>query len=177
MFPLNPVTGLFGLLGAREHLISDSGLRQLLAPYLQCEALEQTATALHVVAVDVLRSEELLSRGPLLDAVLASAAIPGLLPSVAWEAHTLIDGGVANNTPLSHAVALGAQRIYVLPAGHACAPSPDRRHRAPPWRRRADRPPLPLSAARPADRLRSCRRADRAIAAGRPRVPRPPRSR
>jgi NTE family protein len=121
-FPLNPVTGLFGLFGARKHLISDSGLRRLLAPHLQCEVLEQTATALHVVAVDVLSGEELLlSRGPLLHAVLASAAIPGLLPPVAWEGHTLIDGSVANNTPLSHAVALGAQRIYVLPAGHTCA--------------------------------------------------------
>jgi predicted acylesterase/phospholipase RssA len=27
----------------------------------------------------------------------------------------LIDGGVVNNTPISHAVALGAERIYVLP--------------------------------------------------------------
>ena len=32
-----------------------------------------------------------------------------------------MDGGVANNTPISHAVALGAERIYVLAAGHACA--------------------------------------------------------
>jgi NTE family protein len=29
----------------------------------------------------------------------------------------LIDGGVANNTPISHALALGADEIYVLPAG------------------------------------------------------------
>ena len=32
-----------------------------------------------------------------------------------------MDGGVANNTPISHAVELGAQRIFVLPTGHACA--------------------------------------------------------
>jgi NTE family protein len=32
-----------------------------------------------------------------------------------------MDGGVANNTPISHAIDLGAERIYVLPAGHACA--------------------------------------------------------
>jgi NTE family protein len=28
---------------------------------------------------------------------------------------------VANNTPISHAVELGAELIYVLPTGHACA--------------------------------------------------------
>jgi NTE family protein len=32
-----------------------------------------------------------------------------------------MDGGVANNTPISHTVELGVQRIYVLPTGHACA--------------------------------------------------------
>lgn len=31
-----------------------------------------------------------------------------------------MDGGVANNTPILHAVALGAREIYVLPTGHAC---------------------------------------------------------
>jgi NTE family protein len=121
-FPLNPVLGLSGLLGRREHMIANHGLRTLIAPHLQCSALEQTAIALHVVAVDVLSGEEVrLSRGPLLDAVLASAAIPGVFPPVDWDGRTLIDGGVANNTPLSHAVALGAQHIYVLPTGHACA--------------------------------------------------------
>jgi NTE family protein len=32
-----------------------------------------------------------------------------------------MDGGVANNTPISHAIELGAGEIYVLPTGHACA--------------------------------------------------------
>ena len=32
-----------------------------------------------------------------------------------------MDGGVSNNTPISHAVELGAERIYVLPTGHACS--------------------------------------------------------
>jgi NTE family protein len=33
----------------------------------------------------------------------------------------LVDGGVVSNTPLSHAVALGANTIWVLPTGYACA--------------------------------------------------------
>jgi NTE family protein len=40
---------------------------------------------------------------------------------VRWENRTLMDGGRANNTPISHAVELGAERIYVRPTGHPCA--------------------------------------------------------
>jgi len=56
-----------------------------------------------------------LSDGPAIDAVLAAAAIPGVLPPVRWRGRLLADGGIADNTPISHAVALGARRIYVLP--------------------------------------------------------------
>ena len=77
---------------------------------------------LHVVAVDVVTGEELLlSKGPILEAVMPSAAIPAVLPPVDWEDRELMDGGVANNTPISHAIELGAREIYVLPTGQACA--------------------------------------------------------
>ncbi len=56
-----------------------------------------------------------LSDGPLAGAVLAAAALPGVLPPVRWRGQLLADGGIAGNTPISHAVALGARRIYVLP--------------------------------------------------------------
>jgi NTE family protein len=121
-FPLNPLTGLLGFLGARDHLVPASGLRRLIARHIEDERLEETAIPLHVVAVDVITGEELrLSSGPLAEAILASAAIPAVLPPVEWGDRTLMDGGVANNTPISHAIELGAERIYVLPTGHACA--------------------------------------------------------
>ena len=67
---------------------------------------------MHVAAVDVVTGEEvLLSTGPLLEAVIASSAIPGVMPPVPWEDRELMDGGVANNTPISHAIDLGAQTI------------------------------------------------------------------
>src|SRR5438132_1326988 len=122
IFPLNPLSGLLGFLGTRDHLVPASGLRRLLVEHSQHQRLEQMPIEFHVVAVDVVTGEELLlSRGPALDAVLASAAIPAVLPPVAWGHRTLMDGGVANNTPISHAVQLGAREIYVLPSGHACA--------------------------------------------------------
>jgi NTE family protein len=122
IFPLNPLTGLLGFVGSRDHLVPASGLRRLVAEHTEHERLEQMPIELHVVAVDVITGEELLlSSGSVLDAVLASAAIPAVLPPVVWEDRTLIDGGVANNTPISHAVELGARTIYVLPSGSSCA--------------------------------------------------------
>jgi NTE family protein len=121
LFPLNPLTGLLGFLGTRDHLVPDSGLRRLIARNVDFDDLTDPPIPLHVVAVDVTSGEELrLSRGPVQDAVLASAAVPGVLPPVEWNGRMLMDGGVANNTPISHAVELGAERIYVLPTGHAC---------------------------------------------------------
>ncbi|MFL5841272.1 MAG: patatin-like phospholipase family protein, partial [Thermoleophilaceae bacterium] len=122
VFPVNPLTGLLGFLGARRHLVPDSGIRRLIARHVEIERLEETEVPLHVVAVDVITGEELrLSAGPAIDAILASAAIPGVLAPVRWGDRDLMDGGVANNTPISHAVELGATEIYVLPTGHACA--------------------------------------------------------
>ena len=122
VFPVNPLTGLLGFLGSRDHLVPDSGIRRLIERHVEVPNLEQMHVPLHVVAVDVISGEELrLSAGPAVDAVLASAAIPGVLAPVRWGDHDLMDGGVANNTPISHAVELGATEIYVLPTGHACA--------------------------------------------------------
>jgi NTE family protein len=103
-------------------MVPDSGLRNLIADHLSTARLEELQIPLHVVATDLLTGSEVrLSEGPLPDAIMASAAIPGILPSVDWDGRELIDGGVANNTPISHAVELGARRIYVLSAGQTCA--------------------------------------------------------
>jgi NTE family protein len=65
--------------------------------------------------------EVLLSSGDTASAVLASAAIPAVFPPVEREGRVLMDGGVANNAGISHAIALGADRVVVLPAGFSCA--------------------------------------------------------
>jgi NTE family protein len=116
IFPVRPWVLAGGLLGKRDHLISADALRRLVGPYLQFEDLAEAPIPLHVVAFDLETGcEVLLSDGPALDAVAASAAVPGVFPPVRIGDRRLIDGGVVNNTPISHAVDLGAQRIYVLP--------------------------------------------------------------
>ena len=128
VFPLNPLTGFFGFFGARDHLVSDRGLRKLVAENLELKKLEESPIPLHVITTDLLSGRELrLSRGDALDAVIASAAIPGVFPAVEWGGRLLIDGGVANNTPIVDAIELGAERVYVLPTGNACdLPEPPR---------------------------------------------------
>jgi NTE family protein len=122
IFPLEPLTGLLGFLGAKRNLVPGGSLRRLVTRNIVHERLEDLPIPLHVVACDLLSGDEvLLSNGPLADAVLASAAIPGVLPAVEWDGRLLIDGGVVDNTPISQAVALGARQIYVLPTGGPCA--------------------------------------------------------
>jgi NTE family protein len=121
VFPPNPVTATLGLLGRRDHLIPNAGLVALLERYQQFDRLEQAPVPFHVIATDVRSgAERRLSEGDARAAVLASSAIPGVFPSVAFEGADLFDGGVANNTPISDAAELGADRIYVLPTGTTC---------------------------------------------------------
>jgi NTE family protein len=121
VFPLNPVTGFLGFFGARDHLVPDSGLRALLEEHLEFERLQESPIELHVIATDVLSgAEERLSRGNACEAVMASAAIPGVFAPVMWNDRELVDGGVANNAPISHALEMGSTTIYVFPTGTAC---------------------------------------------------------
>jgi NTE family protein len=121
VFPVEPLTGLLGFLGARRNLVPVAALRRLVTRHTDHELLEDLPIPLHVIACDVHTGEEVrLSAGPLADAVMASAAIPGVLPPVEWEGRLLMDGGVIDNTPISHALELGADHVYVLPTGGPC---------------------------------------------------------
>jgi NTE family protein len=122
VFPLSPLGGALGYYGFRNSLVNPAPLRRLVAAHISLGRLEEAKVPVHVVATDVLTgAERVLSRGDAVGAVLASAAIPAVFPPVALDGRTLMDGGVSDNTPISHAVALGASTVYVLPAGYPCA--------------------------------------------------------
>ncbi|GAW49230.1 MULTISPECIES: patatin-like phospholipase family protein [unclassified Nocardioides] len=122
VFPAHPLRGLLGFAGRSNHLVANSGLRRLLADHLRFENLQDARIPFHVVATDVLTgSGVVLSHGAATEAILASAAIPGVLPPVIIDGRAHIDGGVVNNTPISHAVDLGADIVWVLATGYSCA--------------------------------------------------------
>lgn len=122
VFPFSPARGLFGFLGWEDGLVDPRPLRALLERASPVARLEDAAVPCHVVATDVLDGREVvLSRGDAVSALLASAAIPGVFPPVVRDGRPLTDGGVASNTPVATAIALGAERVIVLPTGYACS--------------------------------------------------------
>jgi NTE family protein len=122
LFPLSPGGHLLALTRARESTFSPYRPRALISKHLPYRLLEDAPIPVHVVATKLLSGEEVLqSTGDAISAVLASTAIPGLLPAVLREGLVLVDGGLANNAAISQAVALGADRIFVLPTGVVCA--------------------------------------------------------
>jgi NTE family protein len=123
MFPVSLSALVGGVCGNRDHLVRDRGLRQLVRRYIEFDDLADASIPLHLVSFDLTTGHEvLLSDGPSVDAVAASGSIPGIYPPVRMGDRRLIDGGVAGSTPISHAVELGAERIYVLPAQHPSQP-------------------------------------------------------
>jgi NTE family protein len=122
VFPFDPLRQALAMAGRRRSLCSRAPLRRLVESDLVFQNLEDTRIPLHIVATDVMSGEEvLLSSGDAASAVLASAAIPAVFAPVVRDGRALIDGGVANNTAVSHAIELGADRVVVVPAGFSCA--------------------------------------------------------
>ena len=117
------LTGAASILRTRTHIRSNGPLRSLAARLLPVETFEELDVPFQCVAASIERSaEHWFSSGPLVDAILASAAVPGLLPPVEIGGEHFIDGGVVNSIPIDRAVELGAGEIYVLHPGRIDQP-------------------------------------------------------
>jgi NTE family protein len=123
VFPADARRGLLAFAGRRRSVFDAQPLRSLIERHTTFARLEDAPTPFHVVAVEVLTGRDvLLSSGPAVDSVLASAALPALFDPVEIAGVPYMDGGVGNNTPISHAAALPeVDDIWVLCAGYACA--------------------------------------------------------
>lgn len=106
-------------------------LLDLLRTHLPVALIEELALPFQCVAASIENAaEHWFGSGPLVEAVLASSAVPGLLPPVRIGDEHFVDGGLVNSIPVGRAVALGAREIYVLQVGRI-----ERRLRPPrlPW--------------------------------------------
>ena len=97
-------------------LFESSGLRRKAELNLGKDTqIEDAALPLGIVATELdTGAERLFTSGPMVDAVLASSAMPGVYPPVEIDGKLYTDGGVVNNVPIAPALAMGATTLYVL---------------------------------------------------------------
>ncbi len=119
VFPIG-FSSFFRFVHNRDFLVDPSRLRTLVEQHIAYRRLEDAPLPVHVVATNLSGMTTRLSSGPVVDAVLASAAIPVAFPPVLYESEYLIDAAVASNTPILTAGELGATRLIVFPTGYAC---------------------------------------------------------
>lgn len=130
VFPGSRLERLVHLVLGHDHLYSSDGLRRLLREHLPYERIEQAAIPLVLVATDLVSgTERRLTHGSVVDAVAASAAIPGIFPPVEIEGELLCDGAVAANLPIAAAAAAGASEAWVFDTVEPCS-SPRHAHGA-----------------------------------------------
>lgn len=106
----------------RTHLHGNERLRRTLDEALP-DRFSELAVHFECVAASVERAvAHWFDEGPLIDALLASSAVPGLLPAVEINGEHFLDGGLVHSIPVSRAVDLGAREIFVLHVGRVDSP-------------------------------------------------------
>ena len=129
------------LVRSGTHLHSLEPLGRMLGEALPGKEFGDLALPFQCVAASIeTASARWFASGPVVPAILASCAVPGLLPPVEIDDQHYFDGGLVDSIPVGRAVALGATTIYVLQVGRIESPAagPDpARGRSGWWRSRS----------------------------------------
>jgi NTE family protein len=105
------------------HIYSPTPLRSRLEEEFGETRIEDLPVRFGVCAASIERAaEHWFESGPIVPAVLASAAVPGLLPPAEVDGEHFLDGGLVNSIPVGRAVDLGATRVFVLQVGRIDRP-------------------------------------------------------
>lgn len=81
-------------------LLDTPQFKEYLTPHLQDDNFDGLSRKLYIIAADLIKGEEVvIDRGPLTQAILASAAFPGIFAPVKVSDQVLVDGGIFNNLP------------------------------------------------------------------------------
>src|SRR3984885_5107091 len=111
------------LVRSGTHLPSFEPLGRLLADALPGPDFADLKLPFQCVAAGIeTASARWFASGPVVPAVMASCAVPGLLPPVEVDGAHFFDGGLVDSIPVGRAVALGADTVYVLQVGRVESP-------------------------------------------------------
>jgi len=113
----SPIDRVSHVVRNRTSLHSNERLASLLRTQLPA-AFADLAVRFECVAASIEGARETwFSEGPLVEAVLASAALPGVFPAMQIGGEHYFDGGLVNSVPIDRALQRGADTIWVLHVG------------------------------------------------------------
>jgi len=119
VFSSGKLTGPWLLLKKGRSMVGNERIRALVESTIAQRRFEDFARPLHVVATSLRTGHAAwFHRGPVVEPILASAALPAVLPPVEIGGEAFIDGGVVDNVPISRAMTLGVERVIVLHVGN-----------------------------------------------------------
>lgn len=118
VFPPGRIPGPWRFFQQRESVHANDALRRLIAEGVPFDRIEDAAIHFEVVATSLTDGRSRwFDAGPATDAILASSALPALLPPVRIGEESFIDGGVTDNVPIGRAMSQGAERVFALLCG------------------------------------------------------------
>ena len=128
IFPGSRFSRAWNIVARGDHIYPNEGIRRLV-DRLPVRTFEECVIPLHICATNLSTgAEHWFDEGPLMRAILASTALPAIFPPISIDGDLYVDGGVANNAPISRAVELDARKVYVLTCGTGThEPQPVRR--------------------------------------------------
>jgi NTE family protein len=111
-----------------EAIHDNDGLRRALESTIRARTFEELVVPFQCVATDVIGVREVwFTSGPLIESILASAALPAVYPAVEIDGVRYLDGAIVDDVPMGRAVELGAGTVYVLQVGAFSRPRPEPR--------------------------------------------------
>ena len=107
-----------GIAMFRNGIWSTEDLRRSVAAFLPDIDLAETRIRFAPLTVDLVTGRtRLLESGPIIEAVMASCAVPGFMPPVGVEESLLMDGGLADLIPAGAARSCGAEAVIGVDVG------------------------------------------------------------
>jgi NTE family protein len=109
------IWGLVDFTFSRLGFLKGAKLHRFLKKYLGNKTFYDTRLPLKIIASDVKRKEaKILDRGLLVDAIMASCAMPGVFLPFQFKEEMLFDGGVTNPLPTEALLKMGVKKIIAV---------------------------------------------------------------
>lgn len=107
----------------KKGLVSSEKLEAAVKVAINEDIWSNDGMELGIVATDLHSGEDVyFTEGSMVEAVMASIAIPGFLPPVEIGGRTLVDGGVSQQVPIRMAKEMGADFVLAVDVGQDVEP-------------------------------------------------------